>query len=538
LKNGQREASRGGASQPLLSLLWRVFALVVIDAFAFAFAYALNDGGLLLAALVLLAVTFFINIVFLVERLYPLRWISPGLFLLVLMVVYPLLYTVYIALTNYSGEHILSKQQVVDRMVGDFYTPEGADSLEWRAYRSPDGTFLVWLTDPAGAQFIGDPATGIIPVDPSDSRFGPIDPTDNLPSTIDGYVKLSRAQSVQYLTLLTGLEITGEIRGEPTQLHILSLDRAEQGVPLYTYDATNEVLRNRQTGIEYRNEGGFFVAPDGSRAATANGQPAPGFVDVIGFANFARVFTDPRLSGAFLGVFLWTFTFAGVSVVLCFALGLALALVFNDEHLPLKGIFRTLAILPYTIPGFISALVWVGLLNPTFGPVNSFLRDTFGWDPQWFADGNLAKIAIFIVNTWLGYPYMLIVILGALQSIPADLYEAAKIDGASAFQSFRKITFPLLMVAVTPLLIGSFAFNFNNFTLIDLVTQGGPAVPGATTPAGQTDILISYSFRLAFASGRGNNYAFAAAIAVFIFMIVATITLINFRLSKRVENLT
>lgn len=514
-----------------------MFALAVIDAFAFAFAYALNDGGLLLAAIVLLAITFFVNIVFLVERLYPLRWISPGLFLLVLMVVYPVLYTVYVAMTNYSGEHLLAKQQVIDRLESDFYTPEGADSLEWRAYRSPGGDFLIWLTDPTGAQFIGDPATGITPVDPNDPRFGPIDTEDNLPSTIDGFQKLSRIQSVQYLTLLTGLEITGEIGGEPTRLHILSLDRAEQGVPLYAYDAATDVLTNRQTGTEYRNEGGFFVAADGSRAATANGQVAPGFVDVIGFGNFARVFTDPRLSGAFLGVFLWTFVFAGVSVLLCFALGLVLALVFNDQRLPLKGVFRTLAILPYTIPGFISALVWVGLLNPTFGPINSFLRDTFNWDPQWFADGDLAKVAIFIVNTWLGYPYMLIVILGALQSIPSDLYEAAEIDGANAFQRFRKITFPLLMVAVTPLLIGSFAFNFNNFTLIDLVTQGGPAVPGATTPAGQTDILISYSFRLAFASGRGNNYAFAAAIAVFIFMIVATITLINFRLSKRVENL-
>jgi ABC-type sugar transport system permease subunit len=537
LKSGQREASQRGASQPILSLLWRVFALVLIDSFAFAFAYALNDGGLLLAAIVLLAITFFINIVFLVERLYPVRWISPGLFLLVLMVVYPVLYTVYIAFTNYSGEHLLSKQQVVDRLEADFYTPEGSGTLSWRAYRSADGAFLIWLTDDTGAQFIGDPATGITPVDPNDPRFGPFDPEDSLPTNIDGYQKLSRVQSVQYLTVLTDLEINGVIAGEATRLHILSLDRAEQGIPLYVYDASTDVLKNRQTGAEYRNVDGFFVAADGSRAATANGQVAPGFTDVIGFDNFARVFTDPRLSGAFIGVFIWTFTFAGFSVLLTFALGLGLALVFNDERLPLKGLFRTLAILPYTIPGFISALVWVGLLNPTFGPINSVLRDFIGWDPQWFSDGNLAKVAIFMVNTWLGYPYMLIIILGALQSIPSDLYEAAQIDGASAFQRFRKITFPLLMVAVTPLLIGSFAFNFNNFTLIDLVTQGGPAVPGATTPAGQTDILISYSFRLAFASGRGNNYAFAAAIAVFIFLIIATITVINFRLSKRVENL-
>jgi ABC-type sugar transport system permease subunit len=225
-------------------------------------------------------------------------------------------------------------------------------------------------------------------------------------------------------------------------------------------------------------------------------------------------------------------------VLTTFALGLALALVFNDDRLPLKGLFRTLAIIPYTIPGFISALVWVGMLNPNFGPINSFLRSTFGVNPLWFSDGTLAKAAIFIVNTWLGYPYMLIVTLGALQSIPTDLYEAAEIDGASAYQRFRTITFPLLMVAIAPLLIGSFAFNFNNFTLIDLVTEGGPPRPGAVSPAGQTDILISYSFRLAFASGKGNDYAFAAAISIFIFAIVAGITMVNFRLSRRAENLT
>lgn len=528
---GQKGASRRDAPSPISSLIWRVVALAVIDAFAITFGYALYSGGLTIAAAALALVTFAINVVFLVDRLYPLRWISPGIFLLVLMVVYPVLYTVYIAFTDYSGQHILSKQQVVDQLESRFYTPEGSASLQWRAYRSDSGDFLIWLTDPDGNRFLGDPASGITTVDPNDPRSGPLDPADNLPTTIDGYRKLTRAESVRYLTSLSGLLITGDIDGQPAQLHILSLDRAEIGLQRYTYDASRDVVVDHQAGTEYHPEGGFFVASDGSRA------PAPGFVDFIGLDNFRRVLTDPRLSSAFLGVFTWTVVFAAGSVILCFALGLALALVFNDKRLPLNGVFRTLAIIPYTVPGFISALIWVGLLNPTFGPVNSFLRDTFGLNPQWFADGTLAKVAIFMINTWLGYPYMLIVTLGALQSIPSDLYEAAEIDGASAVQRFRRITFPLLLIAITPLLIGSFAFNFNNFTLIELVTQGGPSVPGSITPAGQTDILISYSYRLAFAAGKGNDYAFAATISIFIFAIIAAITLVNFRLSRRVENL-
>jgi ABC-type sugar transport system permease subunit len=531
LTSGQKGAPRRGAPTPILSLIWRLIALAFIDAVAVVFAYAFFAGALGLAAVALLIVTLLINVVFLVERLYPLRWISPGVFLLVLMVVYPVLYTTYIAFTNYSGPHILSRQQVVDQLEGQFYTPEGAPSFKWTAYRSSAGTFLIWLNDPASSQqFLADPATGITAVDSADPRFGPLDPADGLPTTIDGYTKLSRIGTVQYLTALSSVVINGEVNGAPAQLHIINLDRAEEGFQRYTFDPATSTVVDHQFGTQYQPQDGFFTAPDGSHVGV-------GFQDVVGLRNFERVLTDPRLSGAFFGVFIWTFIFAAVTVILCFSVGLGLALVFNDQRLPLKGLLRTLAILPYTVPGFISILIWVGLLNPTFGPINAVLRDTLHVNPQWFNDGTLAKVAIFLINTWLGYPYMLIVALGALQSIPSDLYEAAEIDGANAFQRFRRITFPLLLVAVTPLLIGAFAFNFNNFTLIELVTKGGPPTPGSVTPAGQTDILISYSYRLAFASGQGNDYAFAATISIFIFLIIATITLINFRLSRRVENL-
>ncbi len=528
---GQKGASRSGAPLSILSIIWRLLGLAFIDAVAIAFSYSFFNGGLALAAIVLIVITFLINIVFLVDRLYPLRWISPGVFLLVLMVVYPVLYTMYVAFTDFSGQHILSKEQVISQLEGQFYTPPGAPSLKWVAYRSDAGDFLIWLTDPVtGNRFLASESTGIQPVDPNDSRFGPIDPADNLPTTIANYAKVPRLGTFQYLTALSKLVITGDINGQPAQLHILSLDNAQEGLERYLYDASNDSITDTETGTTYKSQNGYFVAPDGSQVGV-------GFSDFVGLVNFQRVLTDPRLSSAFLGVFIWTFVFAFLSVLFCFLLGLLLALVFNDQHLPLKGLLRTLAILPYTIPGFISILVWVGLLNPQFGPINAFLRSSFGINPQWFNDGTLAKVAILLINTWLGYPYMLIVTLGALQSIPGDLYEAAEIDGASIFQRFRRITFPLLLVAITPLLIGAFAFNFNNFTLIELVTAGGPAVSNSVTPAGQTDILISYSYRLAFSSGAGNDYAFAATISIFIFAIIATITLINFRLSRRVENL-
>jgi ABC-type sugar transport system permease subunit len=525
---GQQGAPRRGAPSPLVSIIWRLIALALIDAVAIVFAYAFFGGGLTLAAIVLLVITAVINVVFLVPGLYPLRWISPGLMLLVLMVVYPVLYTVYIAFTNYNGvDHLLSKDQVVARLESTLYTPEETANLAWRAYRSPEGQFLIWLTQVDGTTQLADPLSGIEQVQLDDARFGAIDPEDGLPATIGVYTKLGRLESFRYLTALSNLVITDET----AQLRIISIDRATLGIARFSYDPVRDVVYDDQTDTEYFASGGYFVDAQGNRA------PAPGFVDFVGLRNFERALSDPRISSVFFSVLGWTIAFSFLSVVLTFAVGLALALVFNDDKLPLKGLFRTLAIIPYTIPGFISALVWAGLLNPNFGPINGFLSDFVGMNPQWFSDGNLAKMAVLIVNTWLGYPYMMIVSLGALQSIPSDLYEAAEIDGASPWQRFRTITFPLLLVALAPLLIGSFAFNFNNFTLIELLTEGRPPQLGVISPAGQTDILISYSFRVAFAAGRGQDYAFAAALGVFIFLIVAAITIVNFRLSRRLENM-
>ena len=524
------KTSQGGVFPSVLSLLGRLAALAVIDAVAIAFIYAMAASDLLLGAIVLAVVTLVVNVVFLVDRLYPLRWISPGVLLMVLLVVYPALYTGYIATTNYGQGHILSKAQVVDRLANRFYTPAEDAQLDWRAYRADSGEFILWLTDAEGNEFLARPGEGITPVVPNDPRFGAADPEDGLPTTIDGFRKLSRGQSVRFLTALSNLTVRGEIEGQEAQLRIRSLDAAELAIQRFVYDPARDVVLDQQTGTEYAAVEGFFQAEDGSRLT-------PGFVDSVGARNFLRAVTDSNIRGPFVGVFIWTFVFAAATVALAFAVGLALALVMNDQRLPVKGLLRTLIIIPYTIPGFISILIWVGLLNPLYGPVNGALREFAGISPLWFSDPDLAKVAILLVNTWLGYPYMMIVTLGALQSIPGDLYEAARIDGASAYQQFRRITLPLLLVAIAPLLIGAFAFNFNNFTLIELMTAGGPPTPGANSPAGQTDILISYSYRLAFAAGRGNDYAFAAAISVFIFMIVAAITIFNFRLSRRLENL-
>jgi arabinogalactan oligomer/maltooligosaccharide transport system permease protein len=174
-----------------------------------------------------------------------------------------------------------------------------------------------------------------------------------------------------------------------------------------------------------------------------------------------------------------------------------------------------------------SILIWGGMFNTEFGAINEIL----GQQIAWFQDPNFARAAVILVNLWLGFPYFYLVSSGALQAIPSELLEAASIDGANPRQVFNKITLPLLLQILTPLLIASFAFNFNNFNLIYLLTGGGPKNQLDGEIAGATDILISYTYQIAFGSSV-QDLGLASAISVIIFLIVASISLYGVRKSK------
>ncbi|HUG83848.1 MAG TPA: ABC transporter permease subunit, partial [Euzebya sp.] len=280
------------------------------------------------------------------------------------------------------------------------------------------------------------------------------------------------------------------------------------------------------TGTEFTPVQGNFVSDAGEVLR-------PGWVAVTGMGNYTRAFTSPLIRGPFLRVFVWNYAFALGSVFLTFALGLALALALNESRMTSQRYYRSLLVIPYALPSFLTALVWAGLLNTEFGAVNQLIDTSVPWltNPWW------AKVSILLVNLWLGFPYMFLVCTGALQAIPADMMEAASVDGANARQKFSRITLPNLMITIAPLLIASFAFNFNNFNTVYLVTRGGPPIQGAQTPAGHTDILVSYVYRIAFESGRGADYGFAAAIAVLIFIMVAGISAYSFKYTRTFEEI-
>lgn len=251
----------------------------------------------------------------------------------------------------------------------------------------------------------------------------------------------------------------------------------------------------------------------------------------VGLRNFERILFGPEMR-TFGRVFIWTLIWAGLSVFFSIAIGLMLALPLNTPGLRGVNFYRTLFIVPWAIPAFISVMMWQGLLNSSDqGAINAFLVQMGGQTIPWLDDPGWARFSVLLVNVWLGYPFMLTVCLGALQSIPKDLFEAAGIDGASPPRQFLSVTLPMLKPALLPVVVSSFAFNFNQFSTIYLLTAGGPPVPGSD--GGATDILITTSYKLAFTQ---YQYGLACAYAVLIFLIVASLSWVNFNASGAFED--
>jgi arabinogalactan oligomer / maltooligosaccharide transport system permease protein len=251
----------------------------------------------------------------------------------------------------------------------------------------------------------------------------------------------------------------------------------------------------------------------------------------IGVANFATILG--RAQRSLIPVFTWNISFAVLTILINTAFGVLLAVLLNNPDLRFRNLYRTLLILPWALPSIITIQVWRGFLNENFGAINRVLMllDITPEPINWLGVALSAKGAVLLVNLWLGLPFMMTAVLGALSAIPRELYEAAKIDGANPWQGFWGVTAPLLRTALVPITLTGFAFNFNNFNLIFLLTEGGPPVDGGTATARGTDILISWAYNEAFRSQGGFAYGLGSAISILIFVITVAVSLVNFRVT-------
>ena len=252
--------------------------------------------------------------------------------------------------------------------------------------------------------------------------------------------------------------------------------------------------------------------------------------DWVGMANFGQIFSSSSSIGKqFWDVLTWTLIWAFFATFLNFFLGTFMAMIINRPTTRLKGLWRTILSLTVAVPQFVSLLIIRTMFQP-MGAVNELLRNLgiLGATdslPFW-TDATWARVTIIVINLWVGIPYTVMQVTGILKNIPADLYEASRIDGANVVQQFANITLPYMVFVLTPYMISSFTGNINNFNIIYLLTGGGPTYVGDT--AGQTDLLVTWLYKL---SIDNQQYNYAAVIGILTFVVLAIVSLVTYRSS-------
>ncbi len=556
-------------------ILWTSTA--IIDAIlAWSIMVLMVNGSYGLGVIVILLLVF-IDYALINPKGYPFKYMIPALIFMMILTVYPIYFTVQLAFQNYETGYMWTRDQAVNIMLDTIVISPNPKFFDYSIYTlykdyKPTDNFVMLLKDASGNLYVASS-----PVKTGNNKYiGNFEMITNGSVSING-IDYSLVRSLKDPSQIIAISVNGQnynyfySPSDQTTFPNLKFFNVNYGPEL-----SNTEFINPQFGtLFFTTTYGFNklvtakyeytlstipVIENGHNVEktvlvnTLTQQPVVehdhafwnvdpttgkqtmiiGYYGNAGLSNFSSLLTNKQITSPFLTVFIWTFEWAALSVFFTFSVGLILAIVLNNRNMRLRSIYRTLLIIPWAIPGFISIIIFrVGFFNVSFGIINRiFLGEWLHLAPiNWFGDAFWAKVALFLVNTWLGFPYMMVIALGALQSIPDDLYEAASIDGSSRWHSFWTITFPLLMTPLAPLLIASFAYNFNNFNVIYLLTGGNPPIPNSITPAGQTDILLSYTYNLAFGGVAGRDYSLAAAISILIFVIIAAISAVNFKLS-------
>lgn len=473
----------------------KLLIMAAINAFGFygiAASWLAGQWGILVflvAGLIGANVIYFWND----RRTRPWKYLYPAAVMLLIFQVFVVIYTAGIAFTNYGDGHNSTKDDAITAIELKYDEPvPDAPARPVTVISGDDGLGLAVLDD-ADRVLAATAGEELAPVQATveDGRVTAVIGYEVL-AVEDAMARQQEVLDVRVLSPDCDVVRTNDARTSTTYVSTMR------------YDEVQDAMIAADGTVYTPNGTGSFASESGEELL-------PGWRVNVGLSNFTQVFADSTYAGPFMKVTAWTFVFAFLSVALTFFAGLFMALLFNDPNMKFRGFYRALVVMPYAFPAFLSILIWAGLLNTDFGFFNQILFG--GADINWLGDPWLARFSAVMVNLWLGFPYMFLVTTGALQSIPDDVYKAAKIDGAGAWTTFRKITLPLLMVAVGPLLVASFALNFNNFNVIYLLTGGGPADLDSPTGVGATDILISFVYKIAFASGE-NQYGIASAITL------------------------
>jgi maltose/maltodextrin transport system permease protein len=497
-----------------------VILLALLALYLDFLAYESGSTWVALALLIIIGVGAYI---YLDKRAEAYRYLFPGLIGFGLFVIFPLLYTVFVSLTRYSSSHLLPYERALSLFQQETFST-GGPAYNYKLLLEPDTEFLLYLEadNDSARRFISEPFA--LNAKESDPGKGPI----KLRVLAAGGTPPGQPLALAQITrqkLYLPLRRCHFLLPDGNLIAMEGLQKCTACQPLWKINADGS-LTNLQDGsiVQPDFKLGYFVNQKHEKVGV-------GFRAFSGLENYAQIITDPRIQGPFLRIFLWTILFSALSVAGGLAIGMFLAVLLGWKALRFRNVYRILLILPYAVPSVLSILIFKGLFNQEFGAVNEFLRALHLFVPEWETNPWGARAMILLVNLWLGYPYMMLVCTGMLQSVPSDIYEASALDGSNPITNFFRLTLPLVFPPLAPLLVASFAFNFNNFTLVYLLTGGGPRMVGGGI-AGETDLLVTYTFNLAFRDS-GTNYGLASAIATLLFFIVGTLAWLNLRLSAK-----
>lgn len=509
-------------SRPALSIRHLLVALFALPALYLDFlAYESGSVWIALGLLIVIGLGIY---VYLSDRVEAYRYLFPGLFGFGLFIIFPLVYTVFVSVTRYSSSHLLPYERALSLLEQETF-PSGEVSYNYKLFRQDSGSFVLFLEDDKDSshRFVSEPLD-LKPGKESNLSEPPAKLSRLNADTMPPGKALEFAQVVRE-KLYIPLRGRQFILPDGAVVGAEGLQKCGSRQRLWQMNADGS-LTNLRDGSKVRPnfKQGYFVNDKGDQVGV-------GFQSFSGLENYTQILTDSRIQGPFLRIFIWTVVFSALSVFGGLCIGMFLSVLLEWKDLRFRKVYRTLLILPYAVPSLLSILIFKGLFSQDFGAVNEFLRALHLFTPDWETNPWGARAMILLVNLWLGYPYMMLVCTGMLQSVPSTIYEASALDGSNPVKDFFHLTLPLVFPPLIPILVASFAFNFNNFTLVYLLTGGGPRMIGGGI-AGETDLLVTYTFNLAFRDS-GTNYGLASAIATLLFCIVGTLAWINLRLSAR-----
>jgi len=470
-------------------------------------------------ALLLLVLATFGSWLLISKKHDNLRLAFPCLTLIATFTILPLIYTTNIAFTNYSADHRLSYERARAELLTQSWHPDG-EHYKFKLFREGPGLRLMLIDNTSSEEHL---------------LTGPIIVRDdtNAQQTVPASISIHRPVGAELppddinknSTVLANLVI---LLPDGTELSMINPNSFATKARLYQADEDRPypdpslALTDKRTGeiLDADMAAGYFTRKHSTEPV------APGFITYIGWDNFRRIFTEPTIHNPLLKNCVWSVTFAAISVALTLTIGLLLAVLLQWPPLRGNNIYRCLLILPYAIPVFVAALMFRGLFGQNSGEINPL----FGSESLWFTNALLAKIMVIMVNTWLGYPYIMILCTGLLTDIADDLYEASALDGASPLQNLMYITIPIIIKPLAPALIASFAFNFNNLLLIAMLTDGAPHIPDS--PVGATDVVAGFAYQTAFVS---QDYGLAAAVAALTFLLMSAVAQAYLLATKRLQ---